>query len=57
MACMNGTQNEGTDISHFSRSHPRLRAPDATDRPDGQPYILLRDPRQLNEHQLLVPSR
>ncbi len=50
---MNGTKIESNGTPHF----PRLRPLDV--RPivhEGQHYILLRDPQQLSEHQLLVPQ-
>jgi AmmeMemoRadiSam system protein B len=53
MAAMNGTVNRTNGASHF----PRLRPLDV--RPlihEGQHYILLRDPQQLSEHQLLIPQ-
>lgn len=50
---MNGTQSS----TNGSDSYPKLRPLDV--RPlthNGEPYLLLRDPQQLSEHQLLVPQ-
>ena len=57
MPRMNGTEHESNHTAHFPRLHPKLRSLDV--RPivhEGQHYILLRDPQQLSEHQLLVPQ-
>jgi AmmeMemoRadiSam system protein B len=52
---MNGTN--GNASHNTNDQFPKLRPLDV--RPlvhEGQPYILLRDPQQLSEHQLLVPQ-
>ena len=51
--------DDGLDGEELAHRHgaPRLRALDV--RPlqhEGEPYILLRDPQQVSEHQLLVPQ-
>ena len=44
-------------VNHLRHAAPRLRALDV--RPllhEGEPYLLLRDPQQVSEHQLLIPQ-